>query len=306
MLKDIPGVTVFQDDIKITAPNDEEHLRRLELVLNRLSQFNMRVNLEKCEFLANEIEYCGYRIDKFGVHKIQNKVEAVTNMQRPSNKDEVRSFLGLVNYYGRFFKDLSTVVYPLNNLLKINVQFNWDKKCEDSFNTVKQHIQSQIRLAHYDPKLPLILATDANPVGVGAILSHVYPDGTEKPIQFASQTLSPVQQRYSQLDREAYAIIFGVKRFYQYVYARKFILQTDNKPLMQILSPDKGLPTLSATRMQHYAVFLESFDYDIRYRPSKHHCNVDALSRLPVAEVCSFIEEADLIDIHTIEKKKLT
>lgn len=301
ILKDIDGVSVFLDDIKITAPNDEIHLERLETVLSRLAKYNMRVNLDKCVFLANEIEYCGYKIDRFGIHKVPNKVEAIVNMPEPTNKDEVRSYIGLVNYYGRFFQNLSTILYPLNNLLKDHVKFVWSKECKIAFNTVRMQIKKEVHLVHYDPKLPLLLATDASPVGVGAVLSHIYPDGTEKPIQFASQTLSPVQQRYTQIDREAYAIIFGIRKFYQYVYARKFILITDNRPLTQILSPSKGLPTLSATRMQHYAIFMQSFDYEIRYRKSADHSNADALSRLPLAETNNKIEEIEVIEMNAIE-----
>lgn len=301
ILKDIDGVSVFLDDIKITAPNDNIHLQRLEMVLQRLSKYNMRVNFGKCEFMANDIEYCGYKINRLGIHKIQSKIDAIVRMPEPKNKEEVRAYIGLVNYYGRFFPNLSTILYPLNNLLKDKVDFIWNKDCIKSFRTIQKQIQSEVHLTHYDPKLPLVLAVDASPVGVGAVLSHIYPDGTERPIQFASQTLSPVQQRYSQIDREAYAIIFGIRKFYQYVYGRKFILITDNRPLSQIISPAKGLPTMSATRMQHYAIFLQSFDYEIRYRKSAAHCNADALSRLPLTDSYTKKEEINLIEINLIE-----
>ncbi|XP_055908516.1 uncharacterized protein K02A2.6-like [Eupeodes corollae] len=306
ILSDIPGVKVFLDDIKITAENDSVHLQRLEEVLRRLNHYNMRVNLDKSEFMVDRIEYCGYMIDCNGIHKMRSKIDAIQNMKQPSNKDEVRAFVGLINYYGRFLKGLSTILYPINNLLKDKVFFYWDEDCEKSFQSVKKQMQSDVILAHYDPKLPLILATDASPYGVGAVLSHVYPDKSERPIQYASQTLSKVQQKYSQVDREAYAIIFGIKKFYQYVYARRFTLVTDNKPISQILSPHRGLPTLSATRMQHYAIFLESFDYDIRYRKSKENANADAMSRLPVAEKYNAIEEIDLLEVDAITKLPVT
>lgn len=306
ILKDIDGVSVFLDDIKITAPNDDIHLQRLETVLSRLEKYNMRVNFDKCVFMAKEIEYCGYKIDCLGIHKVQNKIDAIVNMPEPTNKDDIRAYIGLVNYYGRFIENLSTILYPLNNLLKDHVTFVWNNECKKAFRAVQKQIQNEVHLTHYDPQLPLVLATDASPVGVGAVLSHIYPDGSEKPIQFASQTLSPVQQRYTQIDREAYAIIFGIRKFYQYVYARKFILITDNKPLTQILSPTKGLPTLSATRMQHYAIFMQSFDYEIRYRKSADHSNADALSRLPLAETNKKMDEIEVIEINAIETLPLS
>ncbi|XP_062715667.1 uncharacterized protein K02A2.6-like [Aedes albopictus] len=217
-------------------------LQGIEGVLRRLNECGIRVNKEKCEFFVDNIEYCGYSIDKDGIHKIQQKVQAIQDMPRPKDVDEVRSFVGFVNYYGRFFQNLSTVLYPLNNLLKSDVPFRWTKQCEDSFRKVKELVQSDDCLAHYSAELPLLLATDASPYGVGAVLSHVYPDGTERPIQFASQTFSRVQQKYMQVDKEAYAVIFGVKKFFQYLYGRRFTLLTDNQAISKIFGEHKGLP----------------------------------------------------------------
>nr|XP_029719798.1 uncharacterized protein K02A2.6-like [Aedes albopictus] len=308
LLGDIPGVSVFLDDIKVTGPDDETHLQRLAMVLQRLEEHGLRLNVAKCEFFADRIEYCGFVIDKEGIRKMKTKVDAIQEMPRPSNRDQVRAFVGLINYYGRFMKNLSTQIYPINNLLKENVPFQWDDGCEKAFLWVKKEMQSDRVLVHYDPKLPLVLATDASPYGVGAVLSHLYPDGTERPIHYASQTLNRSQRNYIQVDKEAYAIIFGVKKFYQYLFGRKFILVTDNKAVSQILAPHKGLPTLSALRMQHYAVFLESFDYEIRFRSSKENANADAMSRLPILDERNQhrIEEVDLIEVNQIETLPVT
>lgn len=308
ILQGIPGVTVFIDDIRVTGPDDTTHLQRLEEVLKRLDSHGMRVNREKCDFFSDKIEYCGYMVDKFGIHKLRNKIDAIQNMPVPKDKEQIRSFVGLVSYYGRFFPNLSTILYPLNNLLKDDVPFVWNKDCERSFNLVKREMQSDKFLVHYDSELPLVLATDASPYGVGAVLSHQYPNGTERPLQYASQTLNRTQQKYSQVDKEAYAIIFGIRKFHQYLYGRKFTLVTDNKPVSQIFSETKGLPTMSAMRMQHYAAFLQTFDYKIRYRRSSDHCNADAMSRLPIAfsDPESEIEEPDVVEVNSIQTMPLT
>nr|XP_029711531.1 uncharacterized protein K02A2.6-like [Aedes albopictus] len=308
ILQGIEGVSVFLDDIKVTGPDDATHLRRLEEVLRRLDQHGIRVNKDKCEFFVDQIEYCGYLIDKDGIHKIRKKVAAIQEMPQPKNKDEVQSFVGLINYYGRFFENLSTVLYPLNNLLKNDVPFKWTKQCEESFRSVKNQMQSEKCLAHYSPDLPLILATDASPYGVGAVLSHLMPDGTERPIQFASQTLNRVQQNYMQVDKEAYAIIFGVKKFFQFLYGRKFMLITDNQAISKIFGEHKGLPVMSALRMQHYATYLQSFDYEIRFRKSVDHANADAMSRIPLSQADpeNVIKEADVIELNQIESLPLT
>lgn len=303
ILQGIPGVSVFLDDVKITGPDDETHVARVQEVLRRFERYNMRVNVNKCDFFADSIQYCGYIIDRKGIRKMEQKIKAINEMPQPKNKEEVRAFVGLVNYYGRFLPDLSTKLYPINNLLKENTLFKWDKACESAFRWVKHEMQSERVLVHYDINLPLVLATDASPYGVGAVLSHIYPDGSEHPIQYASQTLNSTQQNYTQIDKEAYAIVFGVKKFHQYLFGRKFILITDNKPVAQIFSPQKGLPTLSAMRMQHYAVFLESFNYEIRYRNSKMHGNADGMSRLPIPNYNSkqYLEVADVLEIQQIE-----
>ncbi|XP_058456616.1 uncharacterized protein K02A2.6-like [Malaya genurostris] len=303
VLNGIPGVTVFLDDIRVTGPNDQVHLQRLEEVMKRLCKYNMRINLDKCQFFADRIEYCGYLIDRDGIHKVRSKIDAMQNMPVPENKDQVRSFVGLVNYYGRFFPHLSTTIYPLNRLLRNNVTFKWTKESNDAFLKVKEEMQSERFLVHYSTELPLILATDASPYGVGAVLSHIMPDGTERPIMYASKTLNDTQRRYKQIDREAFAIIFGVRKFYQYLYGRKFLLVTDNEPVKQIFSETKGLPAMSALRMQHYATFLASFRYVIKFRPTKEHYNADAFSRLPVSTktLDNVIEEVDLLEVNIIE-----
>ncbi|XP_062713761.1 uncharacterized protein K02A2.6-like [Aedes albopictus] len=308
ILQGIPGVTVFIDDIRVTGPDSKTHLLRLEEVLKRLEKYNLRVNRDKCDFFSDRIEYCGYMVDKAGIHKLRDKVDAIQNMPVPKNKEQVRSFVGLITYYGRFFPNLSTILYTLNNLLKDDVPFVWSKECEKSFLYVKKEMQSDRFLVHYDPSLPVVLATDASPYGIGAVLSHQYPDGTERPLQYASQTLTRTQQKYSQIDKEAYSIIFGVRKFHQYLYGRRFTLVTDNKPISQIFSESKGLPTMSAMRMQHYAAFLQAFDYRIRHRRSSDHFNADAMSRLPAPHTDpeSEIEEPDAVEVNAIQTLPLT
>lgn len=118
LLSGIPGVVVFIDDIRITASNDEEHLVRLEEVLKRFLLNNVKVNLSKSEFLKSQIEYCGFRIDKFGIHKLKSKIDEIANALTPKNIQELQSLLGLVNYYNRFFRNYSDLTEPLRKLLR--------------------------------------------------------------------------------------------------------------------------------------------------------------------------------------------
>lgn len=133
ILSEIPGIAIFLDDIRVTGRNIEEHMKRLELVFKRLAEYNLRINKEKCEFLKDNISYCGCQIDKNGIFKEKSKIEAICNMLRPNNITELRAFIGLINYHGRFIKHLSDLLRPLNNLLKKNIGFKWTKDCELAF-----------------------------------------------------------------------------------------------------------------------------------------------------------------------------
>ena len=137
-------------------------------------------------------------------------------------------------------------------------------------------------LVHYNPKLPLRVAADASSHGLGAVLSHVMPDKSEHPIAFASRTLSSSEKKYAQVEKEALALVFAIKKFHLYLYGRTFTLYTDHKPLLTILGPKKAIPTLAAARLQRWALLLASYTYDIEYKSSQHHSNADALSRLPL------------------------
>jgi hypothetical protein len=269
------------------------------LVLQRLQQFNIKINEEKCEFFQNEIRYCEYVIDKDGIHKEKYKMDAIDKKPRPRNQSELRSFIGMINYYGKFINNLSTLLYPLNRLLCKDVPFNWTCECEKAFELAKREFKSGIILAHYDPQLPLVLATDASSYGVGAVLSQLHPDGTEKVLQYASQTLTDTQKKYPQIGKEAYAIVFGVKKFHQYLFGNKFTLITDHQPLVQIFSPTKALPFYTVMRMLHYALFLEGFKYNIKYRNSKLHGNADALSRLSQKSTRGL--EFDVVDVLEVQ-----
>ena len=123
----------------------------------------------------------------------------------------------------------------------------WSDKCEEAFRVAKKNLVDAPVLAHYDPKLPMVLARDASAYGLGAVISHKLPDGSERPVAFASGTS---EKNYSQVEKEALSLVFGIKRFHQYLYGHNFVLLTDHKPLTMILGPKQGIPPLAAARMQ--------------------------------------------------------
>ena len=136
-------------------------------------------------------------------------------------------------------------------------------------------------LVHYDPAVELVLACDASPYGVGAVLSHHFSDIEEKPIIFVSCSLGAAERKYSQLEKEGLAIVFGVKKFHQYLCGRQFTILSDHKPLQHIFKETSAIPPLTSARIQRWALLLGGYDYRISYKPGPQHANADMLSRLP-------------------------
>eukprot|EP00118_Oscarella_pearsei_P024180 m.300985 g.300985 ORF g.300985 m.300985 type:complete len:663 (+) comp40804_c0_seq14:1019-3007(+) len=204
------------------------------------------------------------------------------NAPAPKNVSELRSFIGLVNYYGRFVPNLSTTISPLNKLLRKESKWEWSSPQKNAFESLKETLSSATVLTHYDGKAPLKLACDASCCGIGAVIAHVMPDGQERPIAYASRSLNKAERNYSQIEKEALGLVFGVKKFHKYLYGRKFTLVTDHKALTTVLGPKTGVPTLAAARMQRWALTLSAYHYDIEFKPTDKHGNADGLSRLPL------------------------
>ena len=181
--------------------------------------------------MVSELTYCGYEINGRGIKPVEAKVEAIQNAPVPENVTQLRAFLGMLNYYNRFLPDIATVLEPLHRLLRQGTKWCWKTEQQVAFDKSKKLLQSANLLVHFQPDLKLILASDASDYGVGAVLSHRMADGTERPIGYVSRSLNTAERGYSTIEKEALAIIFGVKKFNQFLYGHKFTIQTDHKPL---------------------------------------------------------------------------
>ena len=145
--------------------------------------------------MLSEVEYLGHKITSKGLHPSEEKVRALKNAPKPTNVSQLKSFLGLVNYYSKFLPNLSTTLAPLYKLLQKQKSWTWGTEQNKAFQAVKEQLSSNSVLTHYSPDLKLVLSCDASPYDVGAVLSHQYDDGSDRPIAFASRSLSPAEKK---------------------------------------------------------------------------------------------------------------
>lgn len=274
---------VYLDDIIVFGTSLENHLKNLQLVLERLENSNLKIQLDKCEFLKRETEFLGHIVTPEGVKPNPDKIQKILDWPLPKTEKEIKSFLGMTGFYRRFVKDYSKLVKPMSKYTKKDIKIDTkDSEFKKSFDTLKKIIASDQILAYPDFSQPFILTTDASDYALGAVLSQKQ-NGTERPIAFGSRTLNDTETRYATNEKEALAIIWAVKKYKPYLYGQKFTLVTDHKPLTFIKSSDKN------SKILRWRLELENFDYEVIYKEGRTNVVADALSRLqpdpPPAEV---------------------
>jgi hypothetical protein len=183
------------DDVIVTGATNEEHTHNLKAVFSRLKETVFRVKLSKCSFFQEEIHYLCHIICAEGLKKDISKMEAIRLTSRPQDVQEVKAFAAMVNYYGKFIKNLSGLIEPIYQLLKKGQQFVWSDKCEKVFCKAKELMCSDDILIHYDPTLELVLSCDASQKGIGAMLSCILPGGIERSVTYISRVLSETEQK---------------------------------------------------------------------------------------------------------------
>ena len=280
MLGGLDFTIAYLDDILIKSRSKEEHRLHVNQVFKRIQDYGFKIKESKCEFFLESIKYLGHIIDKNGRKPDPERSTAIKEMPAPNNIASLQSFLGLASYYQSFIPKMQDLRAPLNELLKKDKTWCWTTECQEAFNKIKEVLTSDLFLIHFDPKLDLIVACDASSYGIGACILHKMPDGTNKPIAYASRTLLPSEKNYSQIEKEALGIIFAVTKFHRYLHGRHFLLQTDHKPLLTIFGSKKGLSTHTANRLQRWGTILLNYDFKMEFLPSQKISHADGLSRL--------------------------
>lgn len=264
---------LYLDDIIIYSRSFSEHLSHLEEVFKRLGEANVKLNPKKCQFAKKEVLYLGHIVSTEGIKTNPETITAVQNFPRPKNVKDIRSFLGLANYYRRFVKGFAQIASPLTNLTRKQVQFHWSDDCQSAFDKLKRALISAPILAYPDFAKSFQLYVDASADGIGMALGQ-YQNETEVVIAYAGRDLSRAERNYSATEREALAVIEGIKRFQPYLYGRKFTVYTDHNALRWLM----GIKDPTG-RLARWSLLIQQYDFDIIHRAGKSNGNADALSR---------------------------
>ena len=280
MTAGLKGVATYLDDILVKGDDKTEHDQNLMALFERINDYGFKVKIEKCSFHQKQVKFLGYLVDKNGRKPDPEKITAISKMPTPTNVNQLRSFLGMCSYYGNFIPKMKQLRGILDELTQKDVKWDWNDSRQQAFDKLIEILSSDLNLCHFNPKYPIIVAADACEYGIGGVISHKFPDGTEKPIHHFSQALNPAEKNYSQIEKEALGLVTAVKRFHKYIFGRKFLLKTDHKPLLAIYGSKSGLPAHSVNRLIRWGILLLGYDFSMEYVKTDCFGQADALSRL--------------------------
>lgn len=232
LFQGVKDLFCFQDDILIGHKKGENHLDNIRKVKSILREAGLTLNIEKCKFLQDKLSFLGYDLTKAGLTKNKEKITAICSVSKPTTVSELKSFIGMANYYSKFVTNMTALMHPLYQLLKKKTKFEWSEECDIEFKKIKSAIASDKVLTYFNPELPIIVTCDASEKGIGAVLSHMMPDGIEQVVACASRTYSKFEQNYSTAHKESLACYYAIPKFQEYLYGNKFVLRTDQKALV--------------------------------------------------------------------------
>ncbi|XP_063634881.1 uncharacterized protein K02A2.6-like [Cydia splendana] len=274
------GVLNFIDDILVFGDNEEQHDMRLAMVLEVLKENDILLNEQKCIYKVRKVHFLGHELSPSGVKPLPKYMESISNFRLPATIEELQSFLGLVNYVNKWLPNLATRTEPLKELLrkklgkKADIKPYWTSEQDRAFTELKEALSKIQSLGYYDINDKTQVIADASPVGLGAILIQTDSNGP-RIIAYGNRTLTDCERKYSQTEKEALALVWSVEHFNIFLFGKKFDLITDHKPL-EILF---GLKSKPCARIERWVLRLQSYDYNVTYRPGKVNI-ADPLSRL--------------------------
>ena len=298
---------LYLDDIIVYGKTFEEVFQNLKDVFARFDQYNLKLKAKKCKLFQRKVNFLGHVVSEKGIECDPKKIEKIQQIARPKNRSEVRSILGLGNYYRRFIKDYGHLVSPLQRLTRKDVTFLWGEKEQDALENLKKAFCSTPILAFPDFDKEFIIDTDASNFAIGGVLSQIQ-DGEEKVIMYGSKVLSGSQLRWCTTRRELWAVFYFVtKGFRYYILENHFILRTDHAALRWMRTMLDHTKDLALSR---WLGFMQTYfdKMKVEYRKGIDHGNADAMSRLIFRDNTRKCSREDCPDKGHIltEKKRLS
>ena len=222
------GTVGIADDIVVYGNSEEEH-EHMHAIMDRCTSTGLKLNPDKCKIKQKKITFYGVIYSADEIQPDRDKVSALKTMTPPTSKQELKAFLGLATYMGPFIPSLSTLTSPSRELFKGRRVFDWSPAHHEALDKIKNAISAETTLGYYDPTKEIILKADASTTGLGATLPQ-----DQKVIAFASKTLTNTESRYANIERELLAVVYGCERFHSYLFGRRFVAESDHKPLESI------------------------------------------------------------------------
>jgi len=271
---------IYLDDVIVFGSTFNEHIERLELVLQRISDAGLKLKPEKCKIFKPEVTFLGHVVSANGIQPNPDNISKILSWPVPKTVSEVRQILGMGSYYRRFIKDFSLMVKPLTELTKKANAFIWSKYCQEAFENLKQAFISPEIMGYPTDQGDFILDTDACDSAIGAVLSQIQ-DGRPRVIAYGSRTLNKAERNYCTTDKELLAVRYFIEYYRQYLLGRPFTVRTDHQALIWLFSlkEPKG-------RIARWIEILSAFEFMVEYRPGPKHCNADVMSRCKNPHQC--------------------
>ena len=289
----LPGVTGIADDMVIFGRNEEEHDRNLILFLETTRKNGLVLNKKKLQFKKEEVSFFGHRWNSTGISPDPKKTESILKMQFPPDKETMHYFLGLVNFLNRYTPKLAELCSPLRKLILKDSHYSPGDPEHAAFDAIKAEFKKKIILPYFDRNKETILQTDASKKGFGAVILQ-----EEQPIYYASRALTSAEKNYQNLEREAQAAVWGMEKFHYFLYGRKFILQTDQKPLVSIFR--KHMIDVSP-RIQRITIRAWQYDFVPQHIPGRINVIADSLSRVTPLEFQDSNAEKDILAVNFLQ-----
>ena len=264
----------YLDDIIISSKNAEGNLRLLNQIFERFTRYNMKIKLNKCKFLQSQIEFLGHEISKDGFKPIDTNIMKVNNFPVPKTIKDVRAFLGTVNYYRGYIKNIASKARPLYELTSNLNEFRWSEEAQKAFDELKNDLTKGCRLFHPDFKKPFVLECDANHSNLAGILSQRDSNGVKYPLMFLSKKLSIREQQWTIAEKELSAITFCLNRLRNLILGYKIIVVTDHYNLTNILTT-----AVKNSKMLRMSIIISEFAPDLIFKCGKENIAADYMSR---------------------------